>query len=79
MCRGKDCGEYITERTHFGFVWSRPDAPTLLGDDPGRPIRILVRAESVDTSMPADATRKQLTQDLRDFLGSARLDDLIRP
>ncbi len=76
MCRGKDCDESVTQRTHFGFVWSHPGAATLLGGDPGRPIRILVRAESADLAMDADAARRQLTQDLRDFLGSASLDDL---
>jgi hypothetical protein len=79
MCRGGTCGEFTTERTHFGFVYTRPDPKSLLSDDPSQPIRILLRAETLDMAVPADAARQQLTQDLRSFLASARLDDLVRP
>jgi exosortase J len=79
MCRGGTCGEFATERAHFGFVYTRPDAKSLLSDDPRQPVRILLRAETMDTAVPADAARQQLTQDLRVFLATARLDDLARP
>jgi exosortase J len=79
MCRGGTCGEFTTARTHFGFVYTRPDPKSLLSDDPSQPIRILLRAETLDMAVPADAARQQLTQDLRSFLASAKLDDLVRP
>ena len=79
MCRGAACGEFATERAHFGFVYTRPDAKSLLSDNPRRPIRILLRAETIDMAVPADAARRQLVQDLRSFLASARLDDLAQP
>ena len=79
MCRGGTCGEFTTARTHFGFVYTRPDPKSLLSDDPSQPIRILLRAETLDMAVPADAARQQLTQDLRAFLASVSVDELTRP
>jgi hypothetical protein len=44
-----------------------------------RPVPVIIRAETLDESMPAEAARQQLTNDLRAFLASVRLDDLTRP
>jgi exosortase J len=79
MCRGGACGEFSTDRTHFGFVYTHPDPKSLLSEDPRRPTRVLVRAETIDMAMSPDATREKLTQDVRTFLASVRLDDLTRP
>jgi exosortase J len=79
ICSGGACGEFATQRTHFGFVYTRPDSETLLSDNPKRPIPILLRVETIDMTMPADAARQQLTGELRAFLASVRLDDLTRP
>lgn len=79
VCSGGGCGEFATERTHLGFIYTRPSPKSLFSDDPRRPIPVLLRAETIDMTMPADATRLQLTQDLRAFLASVRLDDLTRP
>jgi len=78
QCSGSSCGEFATERSHFGFVYSRPEPRSLLGADPNRPIRVLLRAETLHTAIPADAVRLQLTKDLRAFLAAVRLDDLTR-
>jgi exosortase J len=79
QCSGTSCGEFATERTHFGFVYSQPDPETLLSGNPRPPIPVLVRAETLDSAMPPDAARQQLTGDLRAFLASVRLEDLTRP
>ncbi len=79
QCLNGACSEFATERTHFGFVYSRPDAKSLLSPDGQRAIPVLLRAETLDTTLPADAARQQLTQDLRTFLASVKLNDLIRP
>jgi exosortase J len=79
MCRGGACGEFATERTHFAFVYTHPRPESLLSDDPAKPIPVVVRAETIDTTLPPDATRQQLTTDLRSFLASVKLDDLTRP
>jgi exosortase J len=79
MCRGGACSEFTTGHSSFGLIYSRVDAKSLLTDDAERPIRILLRVESMDMTVPAETARRQLTQDLQAFLGSVRLDDLTRP
>ena len=79
LCNGGVCGEYATERTHFGFIYTHTNAGSLLRDDPSHPIPVLLRVETLDAAMPAEAARQQLTQDLRAFLASVKLDDLTRP
>jgi exosortase J len=79
MCRGGACGEFSTDRTHFGFIYTHPDPKSLLSEDPRRPIRVLLRAETLDMAIPHDAAREQLTQEMRAFLALVRLDELTRP
>jgi exosortase J len=79
LCNGGVCDEYATKRTHFGFIYTSTNAESLLRDDPMRPVPVIIRAETLDESMPAEAARQQLTNDLRAFLASVRLDDLTRP
>jgi exosortase J len=79
ICTGGSCNEFVTERVHFGFVYTRPDAGYLLSDKSERPIPVMLRVETVDTTLPADVAREQLTQKLRAFLAVVRLDDLTRP
>jgi len=79
ICSGETCGEFTTERKHFGFIYSRPDPKSLVNQVGQKPIRILLRVETTDMSLPADVARQQLTGDLRSFLASVRLDDLTRP
>ena len=78
QCSIGSCGEFATQRTHLGFVYSRPDPNPLLSHAQ-RPVPVLLRAETTNMDLSADAARQQLTQDLRTFLASASLDDLTRP
>jgi exosortase J len=79
VCNGGSCGEYSSDRTHFGFVYSKPDTQTLFSQDPQRPIPILLRAETIDTTLPADVARQQMTTAVRSFLASVDLDGLTQP
>jgi exosortase J len=79
VCGDVTCGEFTTERTHFGFVYTHPDPRSLLSQDSGIPVRVLLRAETIDMAVPNDAARQQLTGDLRAFLAHVKLDDLTRP
>ena len=79
ICNGGSCGEYSSDRTHFGFVYSKPTAQALLTQDPQRPIPILLRAETIDTTLPAEVARQQMTTALRSFLSSVDLDGLTQP
>jgi exosortase J len=79
ICNGATCGEYSSDRKHFGFVYSKPDAQSLFSQDPQRPIPILLRAETIDTTLPADVARQQMTSAVRSFLASVDLAGLTQP
>jgi exosortase J len=78
QCSGESCNEFVTDRTHFGFVYSRIHPTDFMGEDTHRSVPVLIRVETLNTSLPTDAARQLLTQSLRAFLGSVSLDDLIR-
>ena len=79
LCNGATCGEYATPQTHLGFIYSRPNASSFLSHNPERPIPLLFKAETIDTTLPADAARAALEHDLSTFLAGMPLDALTRP
>ena len=79
LCNGSSCGEYSTAPGHMGIVYSRPHPETLLSQNAQRPIPILLKAETIDTTLPADIARRQLSADVSGFLGGINLDSLTRP
>jgi exosortase J len=79
VCSGESCGQFSSNRTHFGFVYSRPDTNTLLSQSPSRPIPILLRTETLDTALSAATARSELTDNLRSFLSGADLSAFTRP
>jgi exosortase J len=79
LCTGSSCGEFSSPRGHLGFVYSRMHASTLLSQNAQRPIPVLLRTETIDTTLPADTARGQLSSDLTSFLSAVSLDSLTRP
>lgn len=79
ICSGSSCGEYTTDRSHFGFVYSKPNSQSILTQDPQRPIPIMLRTEIGDDSVPADYARQQMSAALSSFLASVDLNALTRP
>jgi exosortase J len=79
ICNGGSCGEYSSDRAHFGLVYSKPTTQALFSQDPQRPIPILLRAETIDTTLPAELARQQLMTAMRSFLSSVDLDGLTQP
>ena len=79
LCNGTSCGEYASARTHFGLVYSRIRPQSLLMQDAGRPIPILLKVETIDTTLPVETARRQLGADLTAFLAGVPLDALTRP
>jgi exosortase J len=79
ICNGASCGEYSSDRTHFGFVYSKPTRQALFSQEPQRPIPILLRTETIDTTLPAEVARQQLMTAMRSFLSSVDLDGLTQP
>jgi exosortase J len=79
VCTGTTCGQFTTGRKRFGIIYSRPDAHSILTQDPARPIPVLLRVETPDFAMAPDLARAQLTANLRDFLASADLSVFTQP
>jgi exosortase J len=79
LCNGSSCGEYSTAPKHFGIVYSKPHPETLLSQSPERPIPILLKAETIDTTLPPDVARANLNSDLTAFLSGVSLESLTRP
>jgi exosortase J len=79
ICTGSTCGQYSTNRAHFGFIYSRPDTHTLLTQSPTRPIPVLLRTETLNTSMAPDAARAELTSNLGSFLAGVNLSIFTQP
>jgi exosortase J len=79
LCNGTTCGQYSTDRRHFGFIYSRPDTSSLLGSEPTRTIPVLLRTATTDTAMAPDLARGELTANLRNFLAGADLALFTQP
>ncbi len=79
VCSGGFCGEHSSDGNHIGFLYSKPDTHSLFTQEPQRPIPILLRAETIDTTMPAELARQQLMTTMRTFLSSVDLDGLTQP
>ena len=79
VCSGGSCGERSSAGKHFGLLYSKPDTRSLFTQEPQRPIPILLRAETIDTTLPAELARQQLTTTMRSFVSSVDLDGLTQP
>jgi exosortase J len=79
ICSGSHCGEYSTDRKHFGLVYSKPDPHALLSQDPQRSIPILLKVESLDTTVVPEEARVQLSREMTAFLTAADFDALLQP
>jgi exosortase J len=78
ICNDGSCGEYSSDRAHFGFVYSKPTSQALFSQDPQRPIPILIRAETIDTTLPPEVARQQMIAAVRSFVASVDLDGLTQ-
>lgn len=70
VCTGDHCGQWASERTHLGLIYSRPTSGSLLQPGADRPIPVLLRVETTDVLLPNDVARLQLTDALRAFTSS---------
>jgi exosortase J len=79
QCTSASCDEFATERSHFGFVYTHLDPRSLLSKNMARSVPIMIRAETLDMTLPAGVARQRLTDEMRSFLASVRLEDLTSP
>jgi len=79
VCTATGCGEYTAGNTHFGLIYTHALPADALTPGDTRPIPVMLRIETLNTSMPADLARAELTTRMRDFLAHADLLALTRP
>ena len=79
LCNGTSCGEYSTAPGRMGIVYSRPHPESILSQNAQRPIPILLKVETIDTTLQPDIARRQLGSDLKSFLSAVSLESLTRP
>ena len=75
VCTASGCGEYTAGNTHFGLIYTHALPADALTPGDSRPIPVMLRIETLNTSMPADVARAELTDRMRSFLAHA---DLLR-
>jgi hypothetical protein len=61
------------------MVFARPHKDLPLQSDPGRPVPLLLKVESSDTSAPPTSVEPQLATTIADFLKQADLASLTLP
>ena len=79
VCSATGCGEYTAGNTHFGLIYTHALPADALTPGDNRPIPVMLRIETLDTAMPADLARAELTASMRQFLAHADLLALTRP
>ena len=75
QCSGSSCNEFATKQTHFGVVYSRPQAG-VLWNGRSRSVPVLLRVEVPQAGTSPDVARQQLTNDLRRFLRAVNVQGL---
>jgi exosortase J len=78
LCNSISCGEFATQRAHLGFVYSHPDPQAVFAQDPIRPIPILVRAETIDTTLAPDLARAEMLTAIQSFVTNVNLNNLTQ-
>ena len=79
ICDGSGCGEYASAGTHLGFVYSKTDVSDFLSRSPSRPMPVLLKAETIDTTLPAGVARAKLSADVGAFLSGINVKALTQP
>ncbi len=79
VCTGNTCGQVSSDRQHFGLVYSRPDTNTLLTASATRPMPVMLRTQTTNPQLAADAARRKLTGDLEEFVAGSQLSEFTRP
>ena len=79
ICSGAGCGEYASTGTHLGFVYSKIDVSNVLNQNAMRPMPVLLKAETIDTTLPPAQARAQLSADVASFLSGINVESLTQP
>jgi len=78
MCSRGGCGEHMSGASHLGLVYSLPRFHLLRGAIDSGSTRVLLRTETTNMALTADAAREELMDTLRGFLQNVKLDELTQ-
>ncbi|HXE07804.1 MAG TPA: exosortase J [Acidobacteriaceae bacterium] len=78
LCGDGRCGEFVTRRTHFGFIYNVPRFSWAKAR-PGHSTRVLLKAENANPNQPTDVARAELAAQTKRFLAATDLNGLTRP
>ena len=78
MCSRGGCGEHMSGASHLGLVYSLPRFHLLRGAIDSGSTRVLLRTETTNMTLTADAAREELMDTLRGFLQNVKLDELTQ-
>jgi exosortase J len=79
LCSGDQCGQVSTARRHFGLIYTPVTAADLMGMEAGKPIPVMLHAETTDTALAPDVARREMTAAVAAFLKPLRVAELTRP
>jgi exosortase J len=79
VCDNGTCRQYSETSQHLTIIYARPHRGVPLQSDTARPIPVLFKVESLDTTSPVSVIEPQLAATLTEFLKGANLPALISP
>ncbi len=79
VCDGGVCRQYSETSKHVTLVFARPHKNVPLQTVSGRPVPVLLKVESLDTTAPVSVVEPQMAAALQSFLQQADLAKLTAP
>ncbi len=79
VCEADDCRQFSQSSQHVTLVYAQPHRTAPLTSNTTRPVPVLIRLESTDTTSPDSAIRPMLVARLQDFLGGFDLVAATQP
>jgi exosortase J len=79
VCDNGSCRQYSDTSQHLTLIYARPHRQLPLQADATRPIPVLLKVESLDTTSPVRQVEPQLAATLTEFLKNANLQSITAP
>jgi len=73
VCDGGSCRQYSESGEHITMVYARPHKDLPLQSDAARPVPVLLKVETQDTTLPVGVAEQQMAAEIAAFLKSADL------
>ena len=73
VCDGGSCQQYSQTGQHITMVYARPHKELPMQSDGARPVPVLLKVETTDTTLPVGVAETQMAAQIAEFLKSADL------